>query len=78
MRKIASGLLLVATLVPSFAFAQTPAEQTFVFEDGEHVSGTSDAPLVENLVVTRVGARPLLIRIRTQFVDEMLKSAENL
>lgn len=78
MRNIARALLVAATLVPSFAFAQTPPEQSFTFVDGLQVAGTHQEPLMEVLTVTREGARPTLIRVRTQFIDEMLKSAENL
>lgn len=78
MRNIARALLVAATLVPSFAFAQTPPQQEFNFVTGVDVGGAPVGPIGETLVVPQPGLRPTLIRIRTQFIDEMLKSAENL
>lgn len=60
----------------SVALAQEA--QTFDFSDGESVSGNLMRPDGEIIDVPRTGRRPSLIRIRENFIPEMLRSAENL
>lgn len=84
------GRLLIATLaIPlamsaASAFAQdAPAPRgsseatSYDFED-DLVQGDLVRPDGENLLVRRRGARESLIRVREHFVNELLKSVENL
>jgi hypothetical protein len=76
MHKTLVSLVLVSTLlVVANASAQAPA-QHYDFE--ELVRGDLVAPLGETLNARTRGSRVTLIRERTQFVPEMLKSVENL
>ena len=50
---------------------------TYDFED-DLVQGDLVRPDGENLMVRRRGARESLIRIREHFINELLKSVENL
>lgn len=77
------GFIFVAALalgaqafVPAVASAQQAQE--FNFDDGESVSGNLMRPEGEIIDVPRTGRRPSLIRIRENFIPEMLRSAENL
>lgn len=62
--------------LPSSASAQQATE--FNFDDGENVAGNIMRPEGEIIDVPRDGIRPSLIRIRENFVPEMLRAAENL
>jgi len=85
-----SRLWKVAIVVGSFAafvapvFAQDKENQrgggeatSYDFED-DLVQGDLVRPDGENLMVRRRGARESLIRVREHFVNELLKSVENL
>jgi hypothetical protein len=81
---LALGLAPAAvTAVPSAALADPPAETadaevtSYRFDD-ELVRGGVPAPTAEHLYVRRRSDRESLIRVRTQFVHELLKSAEQL
>ena len=50
---------------------------TYDFED-DLVQGDLVRPDGENLMVRRKGARESLIRVREHFINELLKSVENL
>lgn len=80
-RHLACTLFLV-TLMPAAAFAQNktqPAEEGYTYHietdflDGSDLRG--DGP---RLVVRKAAARVQLIRPRTSFVSELLKSTEAL
>lgn len=74
-------IVLVVGLVgfaPTMASAQQPAAQEFNFADAENVTGNLMRPEGEIIDVPRTGRRPSLIRIRENFIPEMLRSAENL
>lgn len=84
-----SRLWRVAILVGSFAAVTTPVvaqdkpergggeATSYDFED-DLVQGDLVRPDGENLMVRRRGARESLIRVREHFVNELLKSVENL
>jgi hypothetical protein len=79
---LVSALVVVAT--PAFAQdAPAPAgggggdTTTYDFED-DLVQGDLVRPDGENLMVRRRGARESLIKIREHFINELLKSVENL
>jgi hypothetical protein len=81
---LATALVLPATLLTSAALAQdAPAPRgsgeatSYDFED-DLVQGDLVRPDGENLMVRRRGARESLIRVREHFVNELLKSVENL
>lgn len=69
-------VLAVLAFAPSSASAQQATE--FNFDDGENVAGNIMRPEGEIIDVPRTGQRPSLIRIRENFIPEMLRSAENL
>ena len=70
--------LLAFGVVAASATASAQDAQTFNFDDGESVSGNLMRPDGEIIDVPRTGRRPSLIRIRENFIPEMLRSAENL
>jgi hypothetical protein len=76
---IAGALAMVA--LPAAAQDAAPAgggdATTYDFED-DLVQGDLVRPDGENLMVRRRGARESLIRIREHFINELLKSVENL
>jgi hypothetical protein len=76
---IAGALVVVAA--PAGAQDAAPAgggdATTYDFED-DLVQGDLVRPDGENLMVRRRGARESLIRIREHFINELLKSVENL
>ena len=82
---VALSLAPAATItgLPSVVLADPPpdtpdAEVTnYRFED-DLVRGGVPAPTAEHLYVRRRSDRESLIRVRTQFVHELLKSAEQL
>lgn len=76
MRTISALFLTAALLVPATAFADDPpVSQSFTFED-ELVSGDLMHPNGEQLLVRRREGRRSLIRLRSGFVPELLKSGE--
>jgi hypothetical protein len=80
LRIAAFAALVVGLTVSgaSSASAQQPEATSFNFDDGESVSGNLMRPDGEIIDVPRTGRRPSLIRIRENFIPEMLRSAENL
>lgn len=78
MKSFVASLVLAATLAfaPS-ALAQEEDATTYDFED-DLVTGDLVRPDGEVLQVRRRGQRSSLIRIRENFLPEMLKSVENL
>lgn len=80
---LAFGLFALMALpaVPSAAHAQDKGgggdATSYDFED-DLVQGDLVRPDGENLMVRRRGARESLIRIREHFINELLKSVENL
>jgi hypothetical protein len=76
---IAAALVVIAA--PAAAQDAAPAgggdATTYDFED-DLVQGDLVRPDGENLMVRRRGARESLIRIREHFINELLKSVENL
>jgi hypothetical protein len=79
---IAGALVVIAAPVAAQdAEAAPPAgggdATTYDFED-DLVQGDLVRPDGENLMVRRRGARESLIRIREHFINELLKSVENL
>ena len=86
------GRLLIALFALSLGFTATSAfaqdapapaprssgeATSYDFED-DLVQGDLVRPDGENLMVRRKGARESLIRVREHFVNELLKSVENL
>ena len=73
--------LMALPAVPSAAHAQDKGgggdTTSYDFED-DLVQGDLVRPDGENLMVRRRGARESLIRIREHFINELLKSVENL
>ena len=72
-----------STLLPTSALADPPAdgldaEVTSYRFDDDLVRGGVPAPAAEHLYVRKRSDRESLIRVRTQFVHELLKSAEQL
>lgn len=80
MKKTTLVLAALMTLSATVASAQAtrPADQEFVFTEGAEVAGTVATPVIEILTVPRLDARHSLIRIRTQFVTELERSAADL
>ena len=79
---LAFVVALATTAAPAAAQdAAAPAgggdTTTYDFED-DLVQGDLVRPDGENLMVRRRGARESLIRIREHFINELLKSVENL
>lgn len=81
---IAGAFMVIAAPAPAAAQdaeAAPPAgggdATTYDFED-DLVQGDLVRPDGENLMVRRRGARESLIRIREHFINELLKSVENL
>jgi len=81
------GLILApAASLPGAAVAEPPAntpdaadaDVTRYHFDDDLVRGGVPAPAAEHLYVRRRSERESLVRVRTQFVDELLKSAEHL
>jgi hypothetical protein len=74
-------LIVVGTLgalaVPAAAQKGGGDATSYDFED-DLVQGDLVRPDGENLMVRRRGARESLIRIREHFINELLKSVENL
>lgn len=82
MKKLLAIASLAVLLAAPAAFApradaQQAPDETFNFDD-EVLTGDLVRPDGELLNVRRRGRRASLIRVRTQFVAEMLKSVENL
>jgi hypothetical protein len=75
------GALAMILVAPAAAQDAAPAgggdATTYDFED-DLVQGDLVRPDGENLMVRRRGARESLIRIREHFINELLKSVENL
>ena len=74
--------LMALPAVPSAVHAQDKGggggdATSYDFED-DLVQGDLVRPDGENLMVRRRGARESLIRIREHFINELLKSVENL
>ena len=79
MRPIACFLVAVALLLGAeTAFAQQYAEKTEYSFDDDVVTGDLVRPDGELTVVRKKGRERSLIRIRQDFIPEMLKSVENL
>lgn len=80
MSRIQSILVLALLLARTHARAEpddpAPA-QTFTFED-ELVSGDLVSPVGEVLRTRPRGVRASLIEVRTSYVDELLRSIEDL
>jgi hypothetical protein len=74
-------LIVIGTLgslaVPASAQKGGGDATSYDFED-DLVQGDLVRPDGENLMVRRRGARESLIRIREHFINELLKSVENL
>ena len=84
MRKLLAMIMVAALgLVAIPAFAQGKGgggggdATSYDFED-DLVQGDLVRPDGENLMVRRRGARESLIRVREHFINELLKSVENL
>lgn len=79
--------LLAMIMVAALGFVALPASAqkgggggdatSYDFED-DLVQGDLVRPDGENLMVRRRGARESLIRVREHFINELLKSVENL
>lgn len=81
MRKawiIASFILSAFALQGTSAASAQSEEITEVSFDDDLISGDLVRPDGENIQVSRRGARSSLIRIRQNFIPEMLKSVEDL
>jgi hypothetical protein len=78
---IVVGMMLVAVAAPAAAQEGGGGgggdATTYDFED-DLVQGDLVRPDGENLMVRRRGARESLIKIREHFINELLKSVENL
>ncbi len=75
------AVALSLTLLTSvFASAQEPPTDVRVeeFTDGDQVTGTYQTPDGSRLMIPLTGHRTSLIRARTSFRPELLKSVENL
>lgn len=72
--------LALSLLTPVLASAQdTPADvRVEEFTDGDQVTGTYQTPDGSRLLIPLTGPRTSLIRARTSFRPELLKSVENL
>ncbi len=78
--RLLGGFLVVVALImgAETAFAQEYAEKTeYSFED-DVVTGDLVRPDGELTVVRKKGRERSLIRLRTDLIDKMLKSVENL
>ncbi|NLY94544.1 MAG: hypothetical protein GXY23_11015 [Myxococcales bacterium] len=69
--------LLAGVSMPTLAGAQSNEVTEISFED-DLISGDLVRPDGENIQVTKRGGRSSLIRIRQNFIPEMLKSVEDL
>ena len=65
-------------LVPTLAAAQQPEVRVEEFTDGDEVTGTYQSPDGSPLLIRVRGPRASLIRARTSFRPELLKSVEDL
>jgi hypothetical protein len=80
MRHLLAIGLTTLTLLPTVAFADAPARAEIRHEDFEDelVSGDYASPNAEVLTVRTGRAHRTLIRARTHFSPEMMRSVENL
>jgi len=78
--RLLSLALALSLLTPAFALAQNPPADVRVeeFTDGDQVTGTYQTPDGSRLMIHRTGPRTSLIRARTSFRPELLKSVETL
>ena len=71
--------LVLSLLAPTVALAQQPAEvRVEEFTDGDQVTGTYQSPDGARTTIYVRGPRASLIRARTSFRPELLKSVEDL
>ena len=79
MRKIAIWAFMSTAIVGPTALAQNPSDVNVIrFDDADEVTGGISGPFVEHLEGIRKGHRVSLLRVRSHFIPEMLKSVENL
>lgn len=78
--RLFSVALTLSLLTPVLASAQDAAANVRVeeFTDGDQVTGTYQTPDGSQLLTHLTGPRATLIRARTSFRPELLKSVENL
>lgn len=78
--RLFSVALTLCLLTPLLASAQdTPTDvRVEEFTDGDRVTGTYQTPDGSQLLIHLTGPRATLIRARTSFRPELLKSVENL
>lgn len=78
--RLFSLALVLSLLTPVLSSAQdTPASvRVEEFTDGDQVTGTYQTPDGSRLMIHLTGPRASLIRARTSFRPELLKSVENL
>ncbi len=83
---IGGAVVLVGLALANHAAAEEPAAQraqvqsadyAYVFED-DPLAASGDVAAGLRIAVRPVGQRSLLIRPRTQFIQELFQSAENL
>ena len=85
-RKLAAALAAMCVLCTNLAFAddttyqetQTGGDQSVVFKDADYLSASQFDGQGAILRVAPSPKRVLLLRPRTQFVTELLKSVESL
>jgi hypothetical protein len=68
----------LVTLTASSAFAQKAGDYTAYDFDDDLVQGDLVRPDGENLIVRKKAAHQSLVRVRENFIPEMLKSVEDL
>ena len=78
--RLFSTALALSLLMPALASAQnTPADlRVEEFTDGDQITGTYQTPEGSQLMIHRTGPRASLIRARTSFRPELLKTVEDL
>lgn len=79
-RTLVALALVLTTVCPTLALAQgeQTATRTEVFDDADLVTGTYQSPDGDLIGVPRRRVRHTLIRARTHYIPEMLRSVENL
>ena len=79
MKKMFAVLVVaLVTATASSVFAQKTTDYTAYNFDDDLVQGDLVRPNGENLFVRKRGAHQSLVRIRENFIPELLKSVENL
>jgi len=69
--------LVLSTLAPTVALAQGEV-RTEIFDDADQVTGTVQSPDADLIQARRRHVRQTLVRPRSHYIPEMLRSVETL